>query len=338
MTRETPMPLPVPAGPLSVAPMMDRTDRHFRFFLRQITRHTRLYTEMVTTGAIIHGDRGRHLDFSAAERPLALQLGGDEPRELAFCAALAEQWGYDEVNLNVGCPSNRVQNGRFGACLMRRPERVAECVAAMGAACSLPITVKHRIGVDEIDRYEDMANFVDVVSQAGCRWFSVHARKAWLQGLNPKQNRNIPPLRYQDIYALKQAFPHLSIEINGGIKSLDDAESHLREVDGVMMGRAIYENPYMLADADARFYGRAATPLSPHAVVRRMLPYAEQHVAAGGKLSHVTRHMLTLFSGCRGAKRWRQYLAQNAHLPTAGARVLEEALALVPEESVPSAA
>ena len=233
--------------------MMDRTDRHFRFFLRRITRHTLLYTEMVTTGAVIHGDRERLLGFDLREKPVALQLGGDDPRALAECARIGEGFGYDEINLNVGCPSDRVQKGRIGACLMAEPERVADGVEAMRAAVSIPVTVKHRIGIDHLDRYEDMARFVTTVAAAGSDRFTVHARIAWLQGLSPKENRDIPPLRYDDVYRLKREHPDLSIEINGGVRSLDGVEEHLREVDAVMIGRAACDDPYLFAEADRRF-------------------------------------------------------------------------------------
>ena len=243
-------------SPLSVAPMMAWTDRHYRFFMRGLTRRTLLYTEMVTTGALLHGERARHLDFSPEELPLALQLGGDDPQALADCARMAEAWGYSEVNLKRGLPeSNRVQSGNFGACLMAQPETVASAVQAMKNAVSIPVTVKHRIGVDDLDRYEDMANFVQIVSAAGADRFSVHARKAWLRGLSPKENRSVPPLRYEDVYRLKKEFPHLTIELNGGVRTLEEVKTHLKHIDGVMLGRAAYENPYLFATADQMFYG-----------------------------------------------------------------------------------
>lgn len=251
---------PAPAGnlvnwnALSIAPMMDYTDRHFRYLMRQLTRRTVLYTEMVTSAAILHGDRQRLLGFSVIEKPLVLQIGGDNPADLAECCRIAEDMGYDGVNLNVGCPSSRVQDGHFGACLMAKPEQVAACVTAMQAATALPISVKHRIGIDDCDRYEDLANFVRIVSAGGCEWFTVHARKAWLKGLNPKENRTIPPLRYGDVYRLKQDFPHLGIEINGGILTLAEAQEHLQQVDAVMIGRAAYDNPYLFATADSGVY------------------------------------------------------------------------------------
>ena len=247
-------------NPLSIAPMMERTDRHYRYFMRQMTRRTLLYTEMITTAAILHGDREKLLGFSSEEKPLSLQVGGDNPQELAECARIAEDMGYDEINLNVGCPSNRVQNGNFGACLMAQPERVAQAVEAMQKAVDLPVTVKHRIGIDQRDRYEDMAHFVRIVSEVGCRRFTVHARKAWLKGLSPKENRNIPPLRYQDVHRLKQEFPHLFIEINGGITTLEQVQEQLKLVDAVMIGRAAYDNPYLFATVDRDLYGEDVTP------------------------------------------------------------------------------
>jgi tRNA-dihydrouridine synthase A len=314
---------------LSVAPMMDYTDRHFRFFLRQISRQTLLYTEMITTAAILHGDRQRLLEFSLAEKPVALQLGGDDPQALAYCAQIATEFGYDEVNLNVGCPSDRVQDGNFGACLMARPERVADCVAAMRGATHLPVTVKHRVGIDDRDRYEDMAEFVQVVAAAGCQRFSVHARKAWLQGLSPKENRDIPPLRYADVYRLKQEFPHLVIEINGGIRTLAEAETHLQRVDAVMIGRAAYENPYLFAECDRRFYDAAAIPPSRQSIVESMFSYIEEWVGQGNKLHSITRHMLHLFAGQPGSRAWKRHLTEEGRILGRGTEVLVEALQLV---------
>ncbi|PSO81334.1 MAG: tRNA dihydrouridine(20/20a) synthase DusA [Cyanobacteria bacterium QS_4_48_99] len=321
-------------NPLSVAPMMDRTDRHFRYLMRQITRHTLLYTEMVTTAAILNGDRHKLLGFSEVEKPLALQIGGDDPREAAECARIAQDWGYDEINLNVGCPSSRVQNGNFGVCLMAEPERVARAVEAMQKVVDLPVTVKHRIGFDDRDRYEDLADFVHIVSEAGCQHFTVHARKAWLEGLSPKENRNVPPLRYHDVHRLKQAFPHLFIEINGGFKSLEQAQEQLNFVDAVMIGRAAYDNPYIFATADSKIYGEEGISLSRHAVVEAMLPYIEEWVAKGVKLNAITRHMLHMFTGQPGTKAWKRYLSENAHLPSANSEVVRTALAKVPQPSV----
>jgi len=312
--------------------MMDRTDRHFRFLLRQLTRETLLYTEMVTTGALLHGDRDRHLGFDPAERPLVLQLGGDDPRELTACARLAADWGYDEVNLNVGCPSDRVQRGSFGVCLMARPERVSEAVAAMRDAVSLPVSVKHRIGFDDLDRYEDLARFVDIVAAAGCDRFSVHARKAWLTGLNPKENRTVPPLRHAEVYRLKRDFPELLIEINGGITDLEAVAGHLRHVDGVMIGRAAYDQPFLLATADRELFG-AETPIpSRREAATAYLRYAERQIAAGASLHHLTRHLLQLFAGRPGARAWRRHLSEEAHRPGAGLEVIAAALARVPAE------
>ena len=318
--------------PLSVAPMMDWTDRHYRVFMRGITKRTLLYTEMVTTNAALHGDRERILGFSEVEKPLALQLGGDNPAALAACARLAEAWGYDEVNLNVGCPSDRVQSGNFGACLMAQPERVAACVAAMREAVNLPVTVKHRIGVDELDRYEDMANFVRVVSEAGADRFTVHARKAWLQGLSPKENRTVPPLRYEEVGRLKREFPHLTIEINGGFRDLDAVRAQLGRVDGVMMGRAAYENPFLFATVDRDFYGETAPPPTRREVVEGLLPYLEQELSNGVHLNRVTRHVLGLFAHQPGARAWKRHLSENAHLPGAGVEVVLEAMRRVPDE------
>ena len=291
---------------------MKRTDRHFRYFMRGISKHALLYTEMVTTGALIHGPRERLLRYHADEHPISLQLGGDDPDELRLCARMAEDAGYDEVNLNVGCPSDRVQNGQFGACLMKRPERVAEAVVAMKAEVKLPVTVKHRIGVDDLDQYEDMLNFVDIVSQAKADRFSVHARKAWLQGLNPKENREIPPLRYDEVYELKRVRPDLEIEINGGIKTIESMASHLGHVDAVMIGRAVYENPWLFHDVGTLWYGAESAPcLTRLEAVERMIPYIEEHVRAGGSVFHVLRHMLGLFAGQRRGKWWRRFISER---------------------------
>lgn len=320
---------------LSVAPMMDWTDRHCRFFLRQICRNCLLYTEMVTTGAILRGrDPQRFLDFSAEELPLVLQLGGDDPADLARCARIAEEWGYAEINLNVGCPSDRVQSGRFGACLMRVPEQVAEMVAAMRAATRLPVTIKHRIGVDELDRYEDMARFVEQVSAAGCDTFIVHARKAWLRGLSPAENRAVPPLRHAEVYQLKAAFPHLNIELNGGVSHLAEIEAHLARIDGVMVGRAAYHDPWMLAVADAQIFEQPHEPgLTRRQVVETMQEYAEEVLRQPhGSLHGITRHMLGLFHGQPGTRAWKQILSTETHTASAGPETLTRALEQVPEE------
>lgn len=316
--------------PLSVAPMMDRTDRHFRYLMRQITRHTLLYTEMVTSAAILHGDREHLLGFSLAEKPLALQVGGDHPAELATCARIAEDMGYDEINLNVGCPSDRVQNGNFGACLMAQPQRVADAVASMMAATTLPVTVKHRIGIDHLDRYEDMVNFVQTVAATGCRRFTVHARKAWLQGLSPKENRDIPPLRYPEVYRLKREFPDLIIEINGGITTLEAAATHLQSVDAVMIGRAAYDNPYLFATCDRDFYGDAHPIPSRADVAEAMLPYIDHWTTNGCKLNKITRHMLQLFAGQPGSRAWRRHLTEQSCKWEARSQVVREALAQMP--------
>lgn len=311
--------------------MMDWTDRHCRFFLRRITRHALLYTEMVTTGAVLHGDRARLLGFDPSEHPVAVQLGGSEPDALAESARIAEAWGYDEVNLNVGCPSDRVQSGRFGACLMAEPELVARLVAAMRAAVRIPVTVKSRIAIDEMEEWPTLERFVRLVSAEGCTRFTIHARKAWLKGLSPKENRDVPPLRHDLVHRLKDEFPHLDIAINGGIRSLDDAAEHIGRVDGVMIGRAAYETPYLLADVDRRFFGAAGTPPTRHEVVEAMLAYVEARRAEGAPLSAITRHMLGLFQGLPGARAWRRHLSENAHRPGAGPEILEAAAALVPE-------
>jgi tRNA-dihydrouridine synthase A len=315
--------------PLCVAPMMDWTDRNCRFFHRQISQHTLLYTEMLTTGAVIHGDRERLLGFSPAEHPVALQLGGSEPEQLAQAARIGEEWGYDEINLNCGCPSDRVQSGRFGACLMAEPELVARLVGAMREAVRIPVTVKSRLAIDELEEWPTILNFVKQVSAAGCQRFIIHARKAWLQGLSPKENRDIPPLRYELVHRLKAEFPHLDISLNGGVKTLDAAAEHLRHVDGVMIGRAAYENPYILAEADRRFFGSTAAPRDRHAVVEAMLPYMEERLKQGAPLSAITRHMLGLFQGLPGARAWRRYLSENVHKPGAGPEVVTAALAQV---------
>ena len=316
-------------NPLSIAPMMDRTDRHYRYFMRQISRHTLLYTEMITAQAIIHGDRSKLLDFNPLEKPLVLQIGGDNPAQLAECAKIGEDWGYDAINLNIGCPSPRVQSGNFGACLMTQPKLVAAAVEAMIEAVDIPVTVKHRIGVDQCDRYEDMVNFVRIVSESGCSNFTVHARKAWLQGLSPKENRNVPPLRYPDVYRLKQDFPHLFIEINGGITTIQQVKTHLEFVDGVMVGRAAYDRPYLFANVDRDIYGKDVIPPTRHQIVEAMLPYIEYWVSRGTRLNSISRHMLQLFAEQPGTKAWKRYISQNAYLKNANASTISAALAEV---------
>ena len=292
---------------LSVAPMMDWTDRHCRYFHRLMTRHTRLYTEMVTTGALLHGNVPRHLDFNPEEHPLALQLGGSEPDDLAACAKLAEKWGYDEVNLNCGCPSERVQRGAFGACLMNEPRTVADSVKAMRDVVDrIPVTVKHRIGIDKDESYEFVRDFVGTVADAGCEVFIVHARNAWLKGLSPKENREIPPLRYEMAYRLKRDFPKLTIAINGGVKTSEEIDEHLRHVDGVMLGREAYHRPWWLAEWDARFFGNEDLVTDREALEHAMVDYMERQSANGEPWSRVARHMLGLWNGTPGARRWRQ--------------------------------
>ncbi len=287
--------------------MMDWTDRHCRYFHRLITRRTRLYTEMVTTGALLHGDVPRHLDFNPEEHPVALQLGGSEPADLAACAKLAQRWGYDEVNLNCGCPSERVQRGAFGACLMAEPQLVADCVKAMRDAVSLPVTVKHRIGIDQTEHYEFVRDFVGTVAAAGCEVFIVHARNAWLKGLSPKENREVPPLRYEFVHRLKREFPHLTIVLNGGLTDNDDVAEHLALLDGVMLGREAYHNPWLMAEWDARFLGSDDMPdRSRDSVEALMVDYMNRHVHQGEPWSRVSRHMLGLRHGMPGARRWRQ--------------------------------
>lgn len=321
-----------------VAPMMEWTDRHCRFFLRQISRHCLLYTEMVTTGAVIHGDRDRLIGFDPAEHPVALQLGGSDAAALAECARIAESWGYDEVNLNVGCPSDRVQSGRFGACLMAEPALVARCVGAMRDAVSIPVTVKSRIGIDDQEEWPALKGFVDTVAEAGVTRFVVHARKALLSGLSPKENRDIPPLRYDLVHRLKAERPDLTILINGGITTLDAAEEHLDTLDGVMLGRAGYQNPFILADVDRRFFGRSAGTVTREQIVERMLPYIEREMARGVPLKAMTRHMLGLFQAVPGAKLWRRHLSENAHRSGAGPDVVETALSLVQRQATATAA
>ncbi len=328
MNTLAPLPIPDFRTPLCVAPMIDWTDRHFRFFLRQITRRSRLYTEMITSAALKYGDKARHLDFDAAEHPIALQLGGADPQELAEAARMGADWGYDEINLNVGCPSDRVQSGKFGACLMAEPELVARCVEAMARAVPLPITVKHRLAIDEMDEEETVFRFVTSVREAGCKRFIVHARKAWLKGLSPKENREVPPLRYELVHALKDRFPDLDLSLNGGIRTLDEAAAHLPHLDGVMIGRAAYEDPWCFAEADARFFGGGPGPASRAAVVLAMLPYIERRMGEGVPLKAITRHMLTLFKGQPGGRAWRRYLSEVAHRPGAGPEVVEAALRL----------
>ncbi len=312
----------------SVAPMMDCTDRFARYLLRLISRHALLYTEMVPAAAVVHGTADRFLRFDPAEHPVAVQFGGSEPDELSRCARWADRYGYDEINLNVGCPSDRVQSGRFGACLMAEPERVAACVAAMIAVTDVPVTVKTRIGIDNRDSYAALAEFVETVAAAGCRCFTIHARKAWLQGLSPRQNREIPPLRYDKVYRLKREFPELEIIVNGGIRSLEEADRHLSVVDGVMLGREAYHNPWILADVDRRFFNDDAAPRRDReTVLQHYLEFVDRELACGVPLPAMSRHLLGLYQGVPGARRFRRHISENAHRRGADAGVLREAAA-----------
>lgn len=313
----------------SVAPMMDWTDRHCRFFHRMLTREALLYTEMVTTGALLHGDVARHLDFDAREHPLALQLGGSEPADLAACAKLGERWGYREINLNCGCPSPRVQRGAFGACLMKEPTLVRDCVKAMCDAVSLPVTVKHRIGVDKKLEFGFVRDFVGTVADGGAKTFIVHARAAWLDGLSPKQNREVPPLRYEFAYELKRAFPALNIVLNGGLDDLRAAVSHLRALDGVMIGREAYQNPWVLSEVDTLFHDGHRPVDERRQVVERLVEYAREQLAEGVPLRAITRHVLGLFNGLPGARAWRRLLSDQRQLSTNSPSLLMRAAELV---------
>ena len=309
--------------------MMEWTDRHCRHFLRLISKRTFLYTEMVTAEAVLHGDRERVLGFDAAEHPLALQLGGSDPKKLAAAARVGADYGYDEINLNVGCPSDRVQSGRFGACLMAEPNLVGACVTEMGASSGLPVTVKCRIGIDDQDAEESLDRFIDTVAAAGCTTFIVHARKAWLQGLSPKQNRDVPPLDYARVYRLKQRRPELEIIINGGIESFVAAKTQLAQVDGVMLGRAAYADPYLLSEVDGVLFGEDGPAPSRLDVLDAFRPYVEERLARGSRLNQLTRHILGLFHGQPRARAFRRHLAENAHLDGACIEVLEEARSIV---------
>jgi len=309
--------------------MMDLTDRHARVFLRLLSRRARLYTEMITTGALIHGDRARFLAFDPAEHPVAIQLGGSDPAELASCARMAEDAGYDEINLNVGCPSDRVQSGRFGACLMAEPALVAEGVAAMRAVVEIPVTVKTRIGIDRDESTDRLLALVEAVRNAGCDTFIVHARKAWLDGLSPKENREVPPLRYPVVHELKRQFPDLTVVVNGGIKTLDECAAHLQHVDGVMLGREAYYNPWLLASVDPVLFGEPAPVASRAEVVERLIPYVEAQRSLGVPVPAITRHILGLYQAVPGARLWRRTLSENVHRPGTGPEVIQEALAWV---------
>ncbi|MBE8565993.1 tRNA dihydrouridine(20/20a) synthase DusA [Vibrio sp. OPT20] len=317
---------------LSVAPMLDWTDRHCRYFHRLLSQQTLLYTEMITTGAILHG-KGDFLEYNEQEHPLALQLGGSNPVDLAACAKLAGERGYDEINLNVGCPSDRVQNGRFGACLMAEPELVADCVSAMKEVTDIPITVKTRIGIDDQDSYEFLTKFVSTVSEkGGCEQFTIHARKAWLSGLSPKENREIPPLDYDRAYQIKKDFSDLVIAVNGGVTTLEQTKEHLQHLDGVMIGREAYHSPFILAEVDQQIFG-LDTPIKKRSqVVEEMYPYIERELSNGASLGHISRHMLGLFQSMPGARQWRRYISENAHKKGAGIEVMQTALAKIPKE------
>jgi len=314
---------------LSVAPMLDWTDKHCRYFYRLMSAHTVLYTEMITTGAILHG-KGDYLSYNDAEHPLVLQLGGSDAKAMTECAKIAEQHGYDEININVGCPSDRVQNGRFGACLMAEPQLVADCVSEMQAATKVPVTVKSRIGIDDLDSYEFLHTFIEQVALAGCEHFIIHARKAWLSGLSPKQNRDIPPLDYARVYQIKQDFSDLEISINGGIKSLVEANNHLQHIDGVMIGREIYNSPYMLSAVDQQIYGVEKSFVSREQVIDLMAEYVDEYVSTtpehgNNRAWHVLRHMLGLCNGLAGARQYRRYLSECAGQADANGNTLKEA-------------
>lgn len=309
-----------------VAPMMDWSDRHCRYLWRLLSKRARLYTEMVTTGALLNQAPDRFLDFDESEHPVALQLGGSNPEELAKCATLAQQWGYDEVNVNCGCPSDRVQNGMIGACLMAHPRLVSECMNAMQAATDLPVTIKHRIGIDDMEDYEAMSHFVEAIAEAGCQTFIVHARKAWLQGLSPKQNREIPPLLYDNVYRLKANYPSLNIIINGGITTLEQCLTHLDYVDGVMLGREAYHNPYLLAKVDQSLFGDDNPSPSREEVMSQYIQYCDVQLRSGTRLQHMSKHVLGLFQGVSGARAFRRHISENAYKINAGIEVLEDAM------------
>jgi len=308
-----------------VAPMLDCTDRHERYLARLISKHAVLYTEMITTGALIFGDTARFLDFSESEHPVAVQLGGSEPDAMTRSAELVQEWGYDEVNINVGCPSDRVQSGSFGACLMQHPELVAENVLKMQAAVDIPVTIKCRIGVDEQDPKKALWALVDATANAGCKTFLVHARKAWLKGLSPKENRDVPPLDYELVYQLKQAFPELEIVINGGINTIEACHQHLAQVDGVMMGREAYSNPYLMSQVDREFYADPQPPRTREQVLHKYIEYADQCIANGSRLNHLSKHVVGLYHGEPRSRLWRRYISEHAHLPSSDTSVLRAA-------------
>ncbi len=306
--------------------MIDWSDRHCRYFWRLLSKHAVVYSEMVTTHALIHGDRERFLAFNKEEHPVALQLGGSAPTDLAHCAKLGAERGFDEINLNCGCPSDRVQSGMFGACLMAQPALVRDCMKAMLDAVDIPVTIKHRIGIDDMEDYAGLVDFVGTVAESGCEAFIVHARKAWLQGLSPKENREIPPLKYELVTQLKKDFPELEIVINGGITTLDQCQSLLDDVDGVMVGREAYSNPYLLAQVDQQLYGDNYTPISREQALEKFMAYVEKEISAGTRLHHMSKHILGLFQGQPGARRFRRYISENAYKENAGVEVLAQAL------------
>ncbi len=306
--------------------MMDHTDRHFRFFMRIISPHAMLYTEMITTGALIHGDRQRFLEHHVDEYPLAIQLGGSDPEGLAACAVIAEEAGYDEVNLNVGCPSERVQSGKFGACLMAEPELVAEGISRMSQDVNIPVTVKTRIGIDEKDSYEELASFIKCVKEAGCNTFIIHARKAWLNGLSPKENREVPPLQYETVYQLKKEFPELDFIINGGFTTKDSIMEQYAHVDGVMIGRAAYQNPYLLAEIEQSLFGNEASQPTRYEILENFMDYVQQNLDQGVYLGHMSRHILGLFLNQPGARAYRRYISEHAYREGAGVEVIMGAM------------
>ena len=305
---------------------MDWTDRHCRYFWRLMSQHTRVYTEMVTTGALIHGDAHRHLRFNEEEHPVALQLGGSSPRDLAISAKMGAEYGYDEINLNCGCPSDRVQNGAFGACLMREAELVRDCVSAMNDAVDIPVTVKHRLGIDEDNSYDIVRDFVGTVAQGGSAVFIAHARNAWLKGLSPKENREVPPLKYEWVHQLKRDFPHLTIVINGGITSLEECQTHLAHVDGVMLGREPYQNPWLISDVDRVLFDGDGSGHTRLSIAEALIPYLQQVLSEGGKLNHVLRHVLGLYQRQPGGKQFRRILSEGMHSEGAGIELFEQAV------------
>lgn len=310
---------------ISIAPMMKWSDRHYRYFIRLITKQSLVYTEMINSGAIIHGDRDRFLKFNSEEHPVAIQLGGSDPDQLAQCATIVTDYGYDEINLNIGCPSERVQSGSFGACLMAEPDLVAECIYAMKKKTNLPVTIKTRIGIDDHDSYEELSAFISKNVAVGCETFIIHARTAWLKGLSPKENRNIPPLQYDVVYQIKKDFPDLEIIINGGITKVKEINTHLEHVDGVMIGREAYHNPYFLSEVDKIFYDQNEVINTREEIVEKMILYIDQEMKKGIHLKHISSHILGLFQGVPGAKRWRRHISENAHKKDSDSSVIKKA-------------